>query len=171
MDSEGIAALSRACTELGSCLLRQGLTVAVAESCTGGLLAAALTAVPGSSRWFEYGFVTYGARAKELILHVPSEYLNDAWIVSEPTAIAMARGAQVVSDADLSVGITGIAGPGGGTPERPVGTVAVAWVNRSSADAQTYHFSGDREAVRREAVLSAVLGLRMRLDRGFLARP
>ncbi|MHB8253518.1 MAG: CinA family protein [Acidiferrobacter sp.] len=170
MDSERPPSLRAQCAALGEGLARQGLRVAVAESCTGGLVAATLTDIPGSSRWFEYGFVTYSASAKQTILGLPAALVEDDHIVSEPTAIAMARAAQALSGADTAIGITGIAGPSGGRPPCPVGTVVIAWANRAAAEVQTFHFSGNRQAVRWAAVVSAVAGLTVRLDRGFLAR-
>ena len=170
MDTEHLLSLNALCTALGESLSRQGLRVAVAESCTGGLVAASFTAIPGSSRWFEYGFVTYSAAAKRTLLGLPPEYLGEDHVVSELTACAMARAAQALSGADVALGITGIAGPSGGRPGRPVGTVVIAWANRALAEAQTYHFPGNREAVRSQAVVSAVTGLTTRLVAGFLAR-
>ncbi len=155
--------------ELGTGLVTRGWTLTVAESCTGGLLAGALTAVPGSSRWFECGYVTYSAAAKHRALGVPEEYLDETRIVSPATAIAMARGALLASGARVAVAVTGIAGPAGGRPGCPVGTVVIAWAGGGSAEAETRHFPGDRAAVRAAAVQSAVAGLKTRLDRG-LAR-
>ncbi|HUW97232.1 MAG TPA: CinA family protein [Acidiferrobacter sp.] len=169
MDTERRASLVTFCGDLGEELSRQGLHVAVAESCTGGLLAASFTAIPGSSRWFEYGFVTYSAAAKRTILGLAPECLDEDHIVSEPTACQMARAARALGHADAGIGITGIAGPSGGRPQRPVGTVVIAWANRAAAEAQTYHFAGNREIVRWEAVISAVTGLIARLDQGFLS--
>jgi len=171
MDRDAIPSLGEACDRLASLLSARGLLLAVAESCTGGLLAASLTAIPGSSRWFEYGFVTYSARAKRTVLGVPARDVDEEHIVSVETALAMARGARALSGADVALGITGIAGPTGGTPLKPVGTVAIAWVGALHAASQCYHFGGNREAVRTQAVLSAVTGLLILLDRGFPARP
>jgi len=171
MDPERRASLMTLCAAVGEGLSRQGKQVAVAESCTGGLLAASFTAIPGSSRWFEYGFVTYSAGAKRTILGLGPEWLDEDHIVSEPTACKMAQAAQVLSGADVAIGITGIAGPSGGRPQCPVGTVVVAWANRVVAEASTHRFGGNRETVRWEAVIMAVAGLLARLNQGFLARP
>ncbi len=152
---------------IGGYLAAAGRTVAVAESCTGGLIAAALTDVPGSSAWFGYGFVTYSPRAKHELLGVPWERLDAKTIVSEPTAIAMARGALAASGADIAIGVTGIAGPSGGTPDCPVGTVAIGWAAGGWQRAETYRFPGDRAAVRAQAVAAALTGLKERLEQGF----
>src|SRR5438309_4586701 len=115
--------------QVGRAALARGSMIATAESCTGGLVAAALTAVPGSSAWFERGFVTYSNGAKAAMLGVPNEVIARHGAVSEETAAAMARGAVQASAAQWSVAITGIAGPGGATPGKPVGTVGFAWAN------------------------------------------
>ena len=169
MDSEPLALT--VASRLGEALSRQGLTLTVAESCTGGMVAAALTAVPGSSRWFGYGFVTYSSEAKARLLGLESTYLDSDHIVSAETAVAMARAARKRALADLAIGVTGIAGPSGGTACCPVGTVAIAWALGDEIEAQTFHFPGDRERVRAQAVLSALGGLETRLTRGLLARP
>lgn len=165
------ASLEALCRALGARLGAAGLTVAVAESCTGGLVAASWTAVPGSSAWFEMGFVTYSPRAKRLVLGLPEACLGPLCIVSSGTACAMALAAQALSDADVALGITGFAGPTGGSPSQPVGTVVIAWANRARAESETFYFPGDRHAVRMAAVVSAVSGLIDRYDAGFLARP
>lgn len=164
MDSEPLAlTLAQA---LGDALGHRGLTLAVAESCTGGMLAAALTAVAGSSRWFGYGFVTYSAAAKERLLGLDRASLDADHIVSEDTAMAMAAAARARALADLGVGVTGIAGPTGGTPTCPVGTVAIAWALGTQVEAQTFHFTGDRGQVRIQAVVAALAGLKTRLAGG-----
>lgn len=158
-------------TGLGEILSLRGLTLAVAESCTGGMVAAALTAVAGSSRWFGYGFVTYSAEAKERILGLDPMDLDADHIVSVKTAMAMAVAARTRALADLGIGVTGVAGPSGGTPGCPVGTVAIAWAVGTEVEAHTFHFTGDRGQVRAQAVLSALTGLETRLATGLLARP
>lgn len=146
---------------LGHDLKRAGRSVATAESCTGGWLGAVLTSIPGSSLWYERGFVSYSNMAKREMLGVKTETLTRHGAVSEPTARAMAEGALAHSHADLTVAITGIAGPAGGTPEKPVGTVCFAWAARKQpTQSRTQRFSGDREAVRRQAVLTALDGVR-----------
>lgn len=134
-----------------------GLTVATAESCTGGLVAAALTAVPGSSAVVERGFVTYSNEAKAEMLDVPMGLIATHGAVSEPVARAMAEGAIAHSHAQLSVAITGIAGPDGGSAEKPVGLVHFAAARRGGATIARHHiFAGDRDCVRAQAVATAL---------------
>ena len=148
---------------LGRALGARGWRVATAESCTGGLVAAAITDIPGSSAWFERGFVTYTDEAKRDDLAVPAELLERHGAVSEPVALAMATGALARSRADVAVAITGIAGPGGATPGKPVGTVCFAFAQRDRvAEARTLHLDGDRAAVRAQSVdfaLERLIGL------------
>ena len=145
---------------LGHDLKQAGRSVATAESCTGGWLGAVLTSIPGSSLWYERGFVSYSNMAKREMLGVKTEVLTRHGAVSEATARAMAEGALTNSQADLTVAITGIAGPSGGTAEKPVGTVCFAWAARKQAtQVRTEHFGGDRETVRRQAVIAAIEGL------------
>ncbi|HSN45217.1 MAG TPA: CinA family protein [Casimicrobiaceae bacterium] len=151
---------------LGELARERGVVVATAESCTGGLVAGAITAVAGSSAWFDCGFVTYSNAAKSALLGVPPEVIERSGAVSEATARAMAAGALARSDATLAVAVTGIAGPAGGTAEKPVGTVCLAWAARDGAvEATTLHLSGDREAVRHASVAAALDGLVGRLGR------
>lgn len=150
---------------LGLLLRSLGLMVATAESCTGGLVARALTETAGSSAWFERGFVTYSNEAKQDCLGVDARTL-DAWgAVSEPVAGEMALGALRRSRADLALAVTGIAGPSGAVPGKPVGTVCFGWAIRSPGRSvqdeplvwtQTLHFQGDRAAVRRQSALHAM---------------
>lgn len=136
---------------------RHGLMVATAESCTGGLVAAALTAIPGSSAVVERGFVTYSNHAKADMLGVPMALIDAHGAVSEAVARAMAEGALAHSRAALSVAITGIAGPDGGTAEKPVGLVHFAAARRGGATIARHHvFAGDRDAVRAEATRTAL---------------
>ncbi len=145
---------------LGRCLQAQALHVAVAESCTGGGLAEAITAIPGSSAWFDCGFVTYTNRSKEKLLGVPYKVLALEGAVSERVVCAMAEGALKHSDADLSAAISGIAGPAGGTVEKPVGMVWIAWAYRGESTlARCFQFEGDRWRVRELAVMAALEGL------------
>jgi nicotinamide-nucleotide amidase len=138
-----------------------------AESCTGGWVAQELTAVAGSSAWFDRGFVTYSNEAKQEMLGVRADTLERHGAVSEETAAEMARGALQKSRGTLSVAITGIAGPSGGTPAKPVGTVCFAWATKGRAPrAETKRFSGDREAVRRQSVEHALAGVLELLDEG-----
>ena len=131
---------------------RRGMIV-TAESCTGGWVAQALTAIAGSSAWFDRGFVTYSNEAKQEMLGVSAETLKKHGAVSEETAREMAQGALGRSRGTVALAITGIAGPTGGTPQKPVGTVCFAWATKGRpVRAETKHFSGDREAVRRQSV-------------------
>lgn len=150
---------------LGNRLLERGASVAVAESCTGGWVAQTLTAIAGSSAWFDRGFVTYSNAAKCDMLGVPETTLARHGAVSEATARAMAQGALGHSLADWTLAITGIAGPSGGSPDKPVGTVCFAWASRDGGcEAQTRLFSGDRAAVREQSVRHALDGLLARIE-------
>ena len=151
--------------ELGTALLARGEYLTAAESCTGGWLAQSVTANAGSSAWFDRGFVTYSNAAKVEMLAVPEATLANHGAVSEPTARAMVQGALARSHADWAVAITGVAGPTGGSREKPVGTVCFAWAWKDGGcEAQTCHFAGDRAAVREHSVRHALKGLLARLD-------
>jgi len=140
-----------------SALRGKNLTVATAESCTGGMIAASLTDVAGSSKVFERGFVTYSNEAKTELLGVPAAMIAEHGAVSEPVARAMAQGALAHSYADVAVAITGIAGPGGGTAEKPVGLVYIGAARRGSATTVERHvFGGDRADVRQATVQRAL---------------
>lgn len=141
---------------LAEALLARGWTLAAAESCTGGLIAAACTAVPGSSHWFERGFVTYSNAAKVEMLGVSQLLLQTHGAVSEPVARAMAEGALVRSRAHLTLAVTGIAGPGGAVPGKPVGTVWLAWGRAGAVRAERLQLGGDRDAVRAATVAQAL---------------
>ncbi len=150
--------------ELGRRLAARGARVTTAESCTGGLVAGAITAIAGSSGWFERGFVTYSNDAKQEMLGVNEATLDAPGAVSEATAREMAVGALRSSRADLAVAVTGVAGPGGGTPAKPVGMVCFAWALKGGpTTAATHHLPGNREAVRRASVVLALQGLVERL--------
>ena len=145
---------------LGRVLAERRWTAATAESCTGGLVAGAITDVAGSSAWFDRGFVTYSNDAKSKLLGVRDETLAAHGAVSEATAREMAAGALARSAADIAVAVTGIAGPAGGSPGKPVGLVCFAWARRGGpVDALTVHFTGDRATVRSAAVAAALAGL------------
>lgn len=144
-------------------LKAHGWLLASAESCTGGLIAAACTDLAGSSDWFERGFVTYSNAAKTELLGVPAELIASHGAVSEPVARAMAEGALARSRAQVSLAVTGIAGPGGGSADKPVGTVCFGWCVDGQLDAQTRRFDGDRAAVRAQSVAHALRGLQRRL--------
>lgn len=144
----------------GSALKRRGQKLATAESCTGGWVAQAVTSIAGSSDWFERGYVTYSNAAKRADLGVPEKTLRAQGAVSEPVARAMARGALRNSRADLALAVTGIAGPGGGAPGKPVGMVCFAWARkRGPLRSETRRFRGGRESVRRQSVIHALQGV------------
>lgn len=146
--------------QLGQALNTCGKVITTAESCTGGWIAQVLTSVPGASMWFERGFVTYSNLAKREMLGVDAKILAEFGAVSEQTARAMALGALANSKAELAVAVTGIAGPEGGTPAKPVGTVCVAWAERNGpTQVETHRFGGDRADVRRQSVVVAIEGL------------
>ena len=149
---------------LGVVLGARGWKVATAESCTGGLIAGVITDVGGSSGWFDRGFVTYSDESKVEMLGVRRETLAAHGAVSEETARAMAAGGLARSSADLVVAVTGVAGPSGGTPDKPVGLVCFGWAMRSAAvETATRHFTGDRAAIRDATVVAALVGLLERL--------
>ena len=140
-------------------LLNNGLMLATAESCTGGMIAAACTDLAGSSAWFERGFVTYSNAAKTEMLGVPANLIAEHGAVSEPVARAMAAGALQHSAAQVSVAVTGIAGPTGGSADKPVGTVWFAWASPQGVRSEVRQFDGDRASVRNATVLHALQGL------------
>jgi nicotinamide-nucleotide amidase len=149
---------------LADALQARGCYLATAESCTGGGIAAAITDVPGSSAWFDRGFVTYSNESKHDMLGVSAETLRRCGAVSRETVTEMAAGAIARSRAGLSVAVSGIAGPGGGTPQKPVGTVWIAWAHDGEVDAVCEHFAGDRAAVRAATIETALAGLLARAD-------
>lgn len=163
MDAD-LAALSAAlAAEALSPSRQRRLSIATAESCTGGWAAQVITHTAGSSAWFDRGFVTYSNAAKIELLGVAPDILARHGAVSEETAAAMAAGAIARSDANLAVAITGIAGPSGGSAEKPVGTVCFAWAIRGGTPSSERRlFAGDREAIRKRSVIHALSGL---LDR------
>ena len=146
---------------LAQALRARGWRLATAESCTGGLIAAACTAIAGSSDWFERGFVTYSNEAKTELIGVPDAVLAAHGAVSAETACAMAEGALAHARADLAIAVTGIAGPGGATPGKPVGTVWLAWATRGTpAQARLLSLQGDRAEVREQTVDAALQAAR-----------
>ena len=160
-------ALNTLATALVNELSAAGKAVATAESCTGGWVAKAITDVPGSSACFGYGIVSYSNGAKESILGVGSPTLEENGSVSEPVVKEMAEGALNLSGADISVAVSGIAGPDGGTDEKPVGTVWFAWNVRDGTrhriETDCKHFDGDREAIRELTVAYALQGILERI--------
>lgn len=156
-----MADLESLAAQLGAALKARGWMLATAESCTGGLVSAAITSVAGSSDWFERGFVTYSNEAKTELLGVPGELIAQHGAVSEQVARAMAEGALAHSRAHMAVSITGIAGPAGGSADKPVGTVWFAFASRDASgavqcDAALRRFDGDRAAVRAQAAALAL---------------
>jgi nicotinamide-nucleotide amidase len=149
---------------VGNKLREERLMLATAESCTGGMVAAAITDISGSSGWFERGFVTYSNQAKSEMIGVPADLIDKHGAVSEPVARAMAEGALRNSRAQVSLAVTGIAGPGGGTELKPVGMVSFAWSNRLHTAVETLVFKGDREQIRVQAATHALRGLLALLD-------
>ena len=151
--------------KVGDALKAKAMAMTAAESCTGGWICQAVTMVPGSSKWFERGFVTYTNEAKQEMLGVSAETLKKFGAVSEQTVREMAAGALKASRAQISVAVSGVAGPDGGTPKKPVGTVCIAWC-KSGAEpiSRTHRFQGDRDSVRRQSVIAALEGLLVLMD-------
>lgn len=145
--------------EIAELLTARGWTLSTAESCTGGGIGHALTTLSGSSAWFEGGVICYANGVKNRLLHVPEVLLNKYGAVSEQVAVAMARGVRQLLDTDISVAVTGIAGPGGATPEKPVGTVWIAWGTGQETAARHFHFAGDRDQIREQTVTQALQGI------------
>jgi nicotinamide-nucleotide amidase len=153
------AALADAAARLGVTLTARGWRLATAESCTGGWIAKALTDVAGSSAWFEGGFVTYSNASKTTLLGVPAKLIDDHGAVSEAVVVAMAEGCRGRTGADLACAVSGIAGPGGGTDAKPVGTVWIGFAGPTGVRAECHALGGDRNAIRRFAVEAALTGL------------
>ena len=154
------ARLEKLVAEMALALTAIGWKMATAESCTGGWIAKCCTDLAGSSAWFERGFVTYSDAAKKDALGVDARILQEAGAVSRAVALQMAEGARRRAAVDITVAVTGIAGPDGGTLDKPVGTVWFAWSRKDHApDAEVVCFRGDRDAVRRQTVAHALRGL------------
>ncbi|AOY02033.1 CinA family protein [Jeongeupia sp. USM3] len=149
-DTEALA------TELGRLLLARGQSVTTAESCTGGLIAGAITDIAGSSNWFNRGFVTYSNSAKVDMLDVPPAFIQGLGAVSEPVVAAMVQGAMAAASAEWGIAVSGIAGPGGGSDDKPVGTVWFAWGSPLGIVTERCVFGGDRFDVRHRAVVHAL---------------
>jgi len=161
MSDNALAALAAL---VGGRLTAARESLVAAESCTGGWVGQAVTAVAGSSAWFERGFVTYSNEAKQEMLGVRGQTLAVHGAVSEETAREMAAGALKYSRGTIAVAVTGVAGPGGGTAAKPVGMVCFAWSRGGEVRAETHRFDGDRESVRRQAVIRALQGVVEWLD-------
>jgi nicotinamide-nucleotide amidase len=152
--------LQQLASELGDKLRARGWMLATAESCTGGWAGQLVTALPGSSHWYERGFITYANAAKIEMLGVPADTIESYGAVSEETAAAMAAGALAHSHAQAALAISGIAGPGGGTPKKPVGVVCYGWaLADGTLVSSTCRLDGDREEIRSRAVAAALRGL------------
>lgn len=160
MESKNTLDLVELAKKLGRLLTEQGVMLATAESCTGGWISQCVTDVPGSSAWFDRGFVTYSNAAKADMLGVSLELIAEFGAVSEPVVRAMVTGALQFSQAGVALAVSGIAGPSGGSPDKPVGTVWVGWQRRGcDTSVQCMVFSGDRRAVRHQAVAAALRGV------------
>jgi nicotinamide-nucleotide amidase len=165
MASISVQSVERLTERCAGLLRKRGYRLVVAESCTGGWLAKILTDLPGSSEWFDRGFVTYSNQAKQAMLGVASTTLEQAGAVSEACVLEMTQGALCESGGDVAVAISGIAGPGGGSREKPVGTVCFAWQFKGSEGiTQRQCFDGDRNQVRWQAVVYALKELERLLD-------
>jgi len=152
--------LTNLAEQLGSLLLARGLTLSLAESCTGGLAAETITRVAGSSAWFECAVVSYSNASKTKLLQVANDTLASLGAVSEQTAVEMARGVMAINGSHLSAAVTGIAGPSGGTPAKPVGTVCFAWLGQNQAPrSTTAHFTGSRQEIRQQSAKTLIEGL------------
>ena len=160
MHAPGDEALAQLAHDTGRRLQASRDMLVTAESCTGGWIAKVVTDIAGSSAWFDCGMAVYSYEAKQALLGVRPQTLEEHGAVSRETAIEMVSGALVHSGATVAVAVTGIAGPGGGTGDKPVGTVWIAWKRRGGyPQAQVFHFDGDRDAVRRRTVSEALAGL------------
>ena len=151
--------ISQLASELGLLLKALNAQVTTAESCTGGCIAEAITRSAGSSAWFEAGFVTYSNQQKTRQLEVPEPLFTRVGAVSREVVEAMVQGAQAQSGARFAVAVSGVAGPGGGSPEKPVGTVWLAWGAGDEVSSERRHFAGNRDEVRRQTVIAALEGL------------
>jgi nicotinamide-nucleotide amidase len=151
--------ITQLAASLGKHLKARDAQVATAESCTGGGIAEAITRIPGSSAWFEAGYVTYSNRQKTAQLGVPADLFPTVGAVSQEVVEAMVRGAQVHSAARFAVAVSGVAGPDGGSVEKPVGTVWLAWGDGGEVISRRCQFDGDRDEVRRQTVKAALEGL------------
>ncbi|PZO10078.1 MAG: damage-inducible protein CinA [Lysobacteraceae bacterium] len=146
--------------QVAEALQTRHLMLATAESCTGGWIAKTITDIPGCSAWFDCGIAAYSYEAKQALLGVRPETLTEQGAVSRETVMEMVSGALVTSGASIAVAVTGIAGPGGGTADKPVGTVWIGWKRRGGYPmAELFHFDGDRDAVRRQTVEASLQGL------------
>ena len=160
LDGKGLEAIL---IQISAQLRARGWMLATAESCTGGMIAAACTDLAGSSQWFERGFVTYSNAAKTELLGVPTALIAQHGAVSEPVARAMAEGAVAHAHAQVSVAVTGVAGPTGGSADKPVGTVWFGWSTNGVVTTEMRRFAGDRAAVRQATLAHALRGVVQRM--------
>jgi nicotinamide-nucleotide amidase len=160
------ATLEELASQVGDRLVSRNESLATAESCTGGWVSMLVTAITGSSAWFDRGFVSYSNEAKQEMLAVDKQIIEIHGAVSEETARSMVQGAIENSNAQVGLSITGIAGPGGGTIDKPVGTVCFGWMVDGQCDTETCHFSGDRNQVREQSVRHVLTTLLDRLQHG-----
>ncbi len=151
---------------VGEALQKKGWLLAVAESCTGGGVGQAVTEIAGSSEWFDCGFIVYSNAAKTELLDVPAALLAQYGAVSEEVAASMAEGALANSNAHVTLSTTGIAGPAGAVPGKPVGTVCFGWANEHRTHTERHVYSGDRHAVREQTIVHALEGLLRFLEQG-----
>jgi nicotinamide-nucleotide amidase len=165
MDAITDAGLRSLAETVGTRMRARRQTLVTAESCTGGWISKMITDIPGCSDWFECGVTAYSYEAKQALLGVRQETLTAHGAVSRETVLEMVSGAMIASGASLAVAVTGIAGPTGGTPEKPVGEVWIGWKRRGRYPiARVFHFDGDRESVRRQTVAAALLGIMSMAD-------
>jgi len=158
-------AMIKLISQIAHLLTQKAWTLSTCESCTGGLIAKTLTDIPGSSAWFNGGLVTYTNASKTRLAEVPEALIETFGVVSEPVAMAMAAGCTVALDSHIAVSVTGIAGPAGGTPEKPVGTVCFGWALPGKQISRTQLFNGDREQVRTQSLVFALHHLKDVLTR------
>jgi nicotinamide-nucleotide amidase len=156
--------ISHLVARTAAALLARGWTLATAESCTGGLISSTLTDTPGASAWFLGGVVAYANSAKVQVLGVPQPTLDQHGAVSEATVLAMAQGARQALGAQAAIAVSGVAGPTGGTPDKPVGTVWMAWSLDGAASARRFSFTGDRAAIKVQTLRACLEGLANRLE-------
>jgi nicotinamide-nucleotide amidase len=158
--SANAAAIYQLSAQLGQRLAERSWRVATAESCTGGGISAAITAISGSSNWFEYGVVSYANQAKQRLLQVSVQTLDQEGAVSEAVVVQMLKGVLLLSGSDIGVAVSGIAGPSGGSPDKPVGSVWFAWgLASGELRTQLCHFAGDRQSVQQQSVAQGLRGL------------
>lgn len=163
-DSASNSSINSIAQQVGEALRRIDKKLTVAESCTGGGIAESITSVAGSSQWFEYGYITYSNKAKIKLLGVEQQTLDTCGAVSEEVVEQMAGGALKSSDADYAIAVSGIAGPDGGTAEKPVGTVWICWITPEITRVEKYQLQGDRQAVRNQVIKISLQELLQQLN-------